>query len=356
MLNIFSFEKKVEESNCLVYRKFEQLLYSHEIKDMMVQIISSALTGNFDCIDDIPFHDEVSKRLMKAIDGAEYVGVWEVETRYGITPLTSLSSGCCLGLLLIHFNKEKTKRLVHTNFVRAGSNVWQFLYNLDIDITFCISEYDDQTYSLDYCFDDMPVKYNGEVIECVSDIYENGDNNGFLKEKSLNSEHFNRLLCSQGSGINQGEAIPAIEFCETLRKSCYGHDMRKQVTEEDYGHLKSYMCRTVGYINSSYAFQSLYSFLGYPLDGSIVWTNRQITREMEAPHLLEFLIERAEVSKTDVFFIVANYDNKSPYLAHESDYVYLGVHLNYDTKVFTFMDGVQSKKYLYSFAISNNVR
>lgn len=79
------------------------------------------------------FRDELSLKLMRAIDGAERTGEYGVVTPIGKSCITCLSTGGKLGLILLHYLGTDVK--IITDFSRAGDNVWEFL-SMNTEITF----------------------------------------------------------------------------------------------------------------------------------------------------------------------------------------------------------------------------
>lgn len=71
------------------------------------------------------FWDELSLELMKEIDNAVREESYGVETPIGKSCITCLSTGCKLGLILLHY-KDRDLRIL-TSFSRAGENVWKFI-------------------------------------------------------------------------------------------------------------------------------------------------------------------------------------------------------------------------------------
>lgn len=135
---MFNIITMTEENKLKLYREYQVIDLTS--KDRIErQFVSEVSMATF--IDDefSTFHDELSLKLMIDIDTAKYIGIWDIETNLGKTCISSLSTGCKLGLLLLHFRRHK-KCLVKTSWCRAGNNVWQWFINNDIDITFISDE------------------------------------------------------------------------------------------------------------------------------------------------------------------------------------------------------------------------
>lgn len=87
------------------------------------------------------FKDEMSLKIMGAIDNAERVGAYGVRTPIGKSCITCLSSGCKLALLLWHY-RDSERVVIVTKFSRAGNNVWEFIAeNFDINIVMLKEEF-----------------------------------------------------------------------------------------------------------------------------------------------------------------------------------------------------------------------
>lgn len=87
------------------------------------------------------FKDEMSLKIMDAIDGAKRVGAYGVRTPIGKSCITCLSSGCKFALLLWYF-RENDHIVIVTDFGRGGNNVWEFIAeNFDCNLFMCKEEF-----------------------------------------------------------------------------------------------------------------------------------------------------------------------------------------------------------------------
>lgn len=79
--------------------------------------------------------DDLSLRVMKEIDGVSFKKGDYIETRYGGTDISKLSTGCKVALLCLNFKDSNC-----ISFIEAGENVFWSLYkiseeyNLDFNI------------------------------------------------------------------------------------------------------------------------------------------------------------------------------------------------------------------------------
>ena len=109
-----------------------------------------------------PFRDAESVKVINEIDKAKFVkNEWyAMITPFGKTCLSALSSGSKYALTVINNSKHG----IYTTYGLVGSNVWELLAELDMDILLALDEpaYSPDLY--DYIIEECE-EYNGKKID-----------------------------------------------------------------------------------------------------------------------------------------------------------------------------------------------
>ena len=108
----------------------------------------------------IDFSKKVYRYIMKTIDNAKYIGDMMVETPYGKTLVTNLSSGCKATLLAVHYAGTDTA----VSLDECGSNAIDLIFKLSekVDIKAYTSSYIVPNYEEARCIIDGKL-YTGDM-------------------------------------------------------------------------------------------------------------------------------------------------------------------------------------------------